>query len=52
MDPDRESEHRMVVLSVTRAIGAIALLVVGGVHLEQYTVAHFSVIPTIGPLFL
>ena len=39
-------------LSVTRAIGAIALLVVGGVHLEQYTVAHFSVIPTIGPLFL
>jgi hypothetical protein len=40
------------VLSVTRAIGAIALLVVGAVHLEQYTVAHFSVIPTIGPLFL
>lgn len=39
-------------LSVTRAIGAIALLVVGSVHLEQYTVAHFSVIPTIGPLFL
>ena len=39
-------------LSVTRAIGAIALLVVGAVHLEQYTVAHFSVIPTIGPLFL
>jgi hypothetical protein len=40
------------VLSVARAIGAIALLVVGGVHLEQYTVAHFSVIPSIGPLFL
>lgn len=35
-----------------RAIGAFALLVVGGVHLEQYTVAHFSVIPTIGALFL
>ena len=30
----------------------MALLIVGGVHLEQYTVAHFSVIPTIGPLFL
>jgi hypothetical protein len=28
------------------------MLVVGGVHLEQYTTAHFSVIPTIGPLFL
>ena len=52
MDPDREPGHRMAVLSVTRAIGAMALLVVGGVHLEQYTIAHFSVIPTIGPLFL
>jgi hypothetical protein len=39
-------------LRAARAIGAVALLVVGGVHLEQYTVAHFSVIPTIGPLFL
>jgi hypothetical protein len=38
--------------AVARVIGAVALLVVGGVHLEQYTVAHFSVIPTIGPLFL
>jgi hypothetical protein len=33
-------------------VGAAALLVVGGVHLEQYIVAHYSVIPTIGPLFL
>jgi hypothetical protein len=39
-------------LRIARALGAGALLVVGGVHLEQYTVAHFSVIPTIGPLFL
>jgi hypothetical protein len=37
---------------IARAIGAVALLVAGGIHLEQYTVAHFSVIPTIGPLFL
>jgi hypothetical protein len=37
---------------IARAIGAIALLVAGGIHLEQYTVANFSVIPTIGPLFL
>jgi hypothetical protein len=35
-----------------RLIGAFALFVVGGVHLEQYSVAHFSAIPTIGPLFL
>jgi hypothetical protein len=52
MKPGRGPGHRIPVLSVMRAIGAIALLVVGGVHLEQYTVAHFSVIPTIGPLFL
>jgi hypothetical protein len=35
-----------------RMLGGLGLLVVGGVHLEQYTVAHFDVIPTIGPLFL
>jgi hypothetical protein len=43
---------RIAALHIARAVGANALLVVGGVHLEQYTVAHFSVIPTIGPLFL
>jgi hypothetical protein len=37
---------------LARAIGAIALIIGGGVHLEQYTVAHFSVVPTIGPLLL
>jgi hypothetical protein len=36
----------------TRLLGALALFVVGGVHLEQYSVAHFSVIPTIGTLFM
>jgi hypothetical protein len=45
-------ERRLVALRIARAIAAIALLVTGAVHLEQYTVAHFSVIPTIGPLFL
>jgi hypothetical protein len=52
MEPDRGPGYRIAALSVARVIGAIALLVVGGVHLEQYTVAHFSVIPSIGPLFL
>src|ERR1700758_4045528 len=52
MEPDRGPGRRIAVLGVTRAIGAMALLVVGGVHLEQYSIAHFSVIPTIGPLFL
>lgn len=44
--------RRLVALRIARAIAAIALLVTGVVHLEQYTVAHFSDIPTIGPLFL
>lgn len=49
MATDRE---RGVVLRLARTLGAMALLVTGGVHFEQYTVAHFSVIPTIGSLFL
>jgi hypothetical protein len=39
-------------LAAARVTGALALLVVGGIHLEQYDVAHYSVIPTIGELFL
>jgi hypothetical protein len=35
-----------------RTIGAIAVLVVGAVHLEQYFVVHFDVVPIIGPLFV
>lgn len=35
-----------------RVLGALALLVVGAVHLEQYIAVHFDVIPVIGPLFL
>jgi hypothetical protein len=34
-----------------RVLGALALLVVGAIHLEQF-VAGFSQIPVIGPLFL
>jgi hypothetical protein len=52
MKPDGGPEHSIPVLSCARVLGAIALLVLGGVHLEQYTAAHFSVIPAIGPLFL
>ena len=39
-------------LVVARIAGGVALLVVGGIHLEQYTAGHFSVVPTIGTLFL
>jgi hypothetical protein len=43
---------RLRLFRIVQAVGALALLVVGGVHLEQYYVASFSVVPTIGPLFL
>jgi hypothetical protein len=39
-------------LTATRTLGALALLVVGGVHFQQYRYAFYSAIPTIGPLFL
>jgi hypothetical protein len=39
-------------LTATRTLGALALLVVGGVHYQQYRYDFYSAIPTIGPLFL
>jgi hypothetical protein len=44
--------NRPSLLTVTRTLGALALLVVGGVHFQQYQYEFFSSIPTIGPLFL
>jgi hypothetical protein len=38
--------------SALRLLGAVAVLVVGAVHLEQYYGVHFDVVPIIGPLFL
>lgn len=35
-----------------RVLGAIAVLVVGAVHLEQYFGVHYNVVPIIGPLFV
>jgi hypothetical protein len=34
-----------------RMLGALAVLAVGAVHLEQYFGVHFNVVPVIGPLF-
>jgi hypothetical protein len=34
-----------------RALGALSLLVMGAVHLEQYFSVYYRVIPVIGPLF-
>jgi hypothetical protein len=40
------------VAPLLRTVGAIAVLAVGAVHLQQYFVEHFNVVPIIGPLFL
>jgi hypothetical protein len=37
--------------TLLRTLGAVAVLVVGAVHLQQYFGVHFEVVPIIGPLF-
>jgi membrane-bound ClpP family serine protease len=37
---------------IARYLGAISLVVVGVIHAQQYYYAYFSVVPTIGTLFL
>ena len=39
-------------LAIPRLIAAGSLLAIGAVHLQQYIVRYYRVIPTIGPLFL
>jgi hypothetical protein len=39
-------------LRTMRRLGAIAILAVGAVHLQEYLGAGYQSIPTIGPLFL
>jgi hypothetical protein len=43
---------RDLVAATTRYLGAVSVLLVGVVHAQQYYDAYFSVVPTIGPLFL
>ena len=38
--------------SVFRYVGALSVLIVGAIHAQQYYYAYFSVVPTIGTLFL
>jgi len=37
---------------IARYFGAVSILLVGAVHAQQYYDAYFSVVPTIGTLFL
>jgi hypothetical protein len=46
------AERRGHLPAIMRTLGAVAVLVVGAVHLEQYFSEHFNVVPIIGPLFV
>jgi hypothetical protein len=51
-NPHRQpSTYRMVVRAMRR-LGALAIVTVGAVHLQQNLGADYRAIPTIGPLFL
>jgi hypothetical protein len=45
-------DRRARVLTAVRALGALALLFVGADHYYEYSVDQYSVLPTIGTLFL
>lgn len=45
-------ERRPRVPGALRTLGAVAVLVVGAVHLEQYVADGYSAVSVIGPLFL
>jgi hypothetical protein len=46
------SARRATLAQVARVLGALSLLAVGVDHIEQYSVDFYSVIPTIGTLFV
>ena len=47
-----EAAPRDLVAVIARYLGAISIVLVGVVHAQQYYDTYFSVVPTIGPLFL
>ena len=50
--PEQREQRRGPAPAILRTLGALAVLVVGAVHLEQYFAEHFDVVPIIGPLFV
>jgi len=48
--PRHWRQTRAMVL--TRELGALTLFLVGAVHLREYIVDYYNVVPVIGPLFL
>jgi hypothetical protein len=52
MQPAHAVDRGFLVGEIARYLGAISLVVVGIIHAQQYYYAYFSVVPTIGTLFL
>jgi hypothetical protein len=50
--PARTGRRTAFVGELARYLGAVSILLVGVVHAQQYYDAYFSVVPTIGTLFL
>jgi hypothetical protein len=50
--PPRAGRRGYVAGEIARYLGALSILLVGAVHAQQYYGAYFSVVPTIGTLFL
>src|SRR5207302_10599055 len=50
--PAPRTRRDYVAGEVARYLGAVSILLVGAVHAQQYYGAYFSVVPTIGTLFL
>jgi hypothetical protein len=48
----RPEQRRNLAIGLTRYLGAVSIVVVGVIHAQQYYDAYFSVVPTIGRLFL
>lgn len=48
----KPNTRREITAQVARYLGAVSILLVGAVHAQQYYQAYFSVVPTIGTLFL
>ncbi len=50
--PAHALDRSRLIGEIARYLGAISLVVVGIIHAQQYYYAYFSVVPTIGTLFL
>jgi hypothetical protein len=46
------SDRRATIAAAARYLGALAVLLTGVDHIEQYAVDHYDLVPTIGTLFL